>query len=158
MFRVCTIHIFLLSYLEFMQKTLYMIWWWWCQYILSICTIVRVAFRVWLEKTYEYLPIFLLFQPSSVHIWYVPKTLKMKKISSSEKKPSSAYLRPFLCFGPMQLLLSPNNDEIPFFSEKIFSLLMFVICNLLRPQTQSLWKNIQLHINFVSYLFSFFYF
>ena len=79
MFRVCTIHIFLLSYLEFMQKTLYMIWWWWCQYILSICTIVRVAFRVWLEKTYEYLPIFLLFQPSSVHIWYVPKTLKMKK-------------------------------------------------------------------------------
>ena len=132
MFRVCTIHIFLLSYLEFMQKTLYMIWWWWCQNILSICTIVRVAFRVWLEKkpwisTY----FFLLFQPSSVHIWYVPKTLKMKKnsfyISISEKKPSSAYLRPFLCFGPMQLLLSPNNDEIPFFSEKIFSLLMSVI-------------------------------
>lgn len=79
------------------------------------------------KKPHEYLPIFLLFQPSSVHIWYVPKTLKMKKNSSSEKKPSSAYLSPFLCFGPMQLLLSPNNDEIPFFSEKIFSLLMFVI-------------------------------
>ena len=77
------------------------------------------------KKNHEYLPIFfLLFQPSLVHIWYVPKTLKMKKnsfyISISEKKPSSAYLRPILCFGPMQLLLSPNNDEIPFFSEKTF--------------------------------------